>query len=111
MGNAPGLISRGKFLPPTRHLLPLAAPELLQHIVNQHFLAMVRSLLLLPAMNVSMYQAAAALNANSRWQEVIAENLASSSIPGFRKQEISQAAVQAGLMPAGSLSNSKSPQY
>jgi flagellar basal body rod protein FlgG len=62
-------------------------------------------------MNVSLYQAAAALNANSRWQEVIAENMASSSIPGFRKQEISQAAVQSGLMPAGSLSNSKSPQY
>jgi flagellar basal-body rod protein FlgF len=62
-------------------------------------------------MNVSLYQAAAALNANSRWQEVIAENLASSSIPGFRKQEISQAAVQAGLMPAGSLNSPKSAHF
>lgn len=62
-------------------------------------------------MNVSLYQAAAALNVNSRWQEVIAENMASSSIPGYRKQEISQAAVQAGLMPAGSSANSKSAQF
>jgi flagellar basal-body rod protein FlgG len=62
-------------------------------------------------MNVSLYQAAAALNANSRWQEVIAENLASSSVPGFRKQELSLAAVQAGLMPATQLTNSNSPQF
>jgi flagellar basal body rod protein FlgG len=61
-------------------------------------------------MNVSLYQAAAALNANSRWQDVISENLASSSVPGFRKKELSLAAVQAGLLPTSSL-NSKSPQY
>ncbi len=52
-------------------------------------------------MNVSLFQAASALNANSRWQEVIAENLAASSVPGYRKQELSVAAAQAGLMPAG----------
>lgn len=52
-------------------------------------------------MNVSLYHAAAALNANERWQEVIAENLASSSIPGFKKQELSFATVQAGVPPAG----------
>lgn len=50
-------------------------------------------------MNVSLYQAAAGLNANARWQELIAENLASSSIPGFKKQELSFAAIQGGLMP------------
>ena len=50
------------------------------------------------------------MNANSRWQEVIAENLASSSIPGFKKQEISTAAVQAGLIPAGGLT-AKSAQF
>lgn len=50
-------------------------------------------------MNVGMYQAAAALSANDRWQEQIAENLTSSSIPGFKKQEVSFAAVQAGLLP------------
>ncbi len=44
-------------------------------------------------MNVSLYQAAAAMNANSRWQEVIAENLAGSSIPGSRKLDISFSGV------------------
>jgi len=48
-------------------------------------------------MNVSLYQAAAALGANSRWQEVIAENLTSSSIPGFKRQDLSFDALQAGL--------------
>lgn len=49
-------------------------------------------------MNVSLYQAASALNANARWQEVISENMASSSIPGFKKQDLSFAAVQAGML-------------
>jgi len=48
-------------------------------------------------MNVGLYQAASALNANARWQEIISENLAASSIPGYKKQELSFAAVQAGL--------------
>ena len=48
-------------------------------------------------MNVSLYQAAAALNSNSRWQEIISENLAASSIPGYKKQDVSFSAVQAGL--------------
>lgn len=48
--------------------------------------------------NVSLYQAAAAMNANARWQEVISENLASASIPGFKKQDMSFDAVQAGVM-------------
>jgi flagellar basal-body rod protein FlgF len=47
-------------------------------------------------MNVSLYQAAAAMNANSRWQELIADNLASSAIPGFKKQDLSFEAVRAG---------------
>ncbi|HVY68683.1 MAG TPA: flagellar hook-basal body protein [Verrucomicrobiae bacterium] len=59
-------------------------------------------------MNVSVYQAAAALNASNRWQEVIGENLASASIVGYKKQDVSFAAIQAGLLaqqnaPAGSL--------
>jgi flagellar basal-body rod protein FlgF len=60
--------------------------------------------------NVSLYQAASALNANARWQEVISENMASSSIPGFKKQDISFAAVQAGLLSpttAGSKANAR----
>jgi len=50
-------------------------------------------------MNVSLYQAAAAMNASSRWQEAIAENLAGSTIPGSRKQEISFSSVAAGMAP------------
>lgn len=48
--------------------------------------------------NVSLYQAASALNANARWQEVISENMASASIPGFKKQELTFEAVRAGML-------------
>jgi flagellar basal body rod protein FlgG len=61
-------------------------------------------LLIAVAMNVSLAQAAAALHANERWQEIIAENLASSSIPGYRKQDLSFAAVQAGVIAPPSAS-------
>jgi flagellar basal-body rod protein FlgF len=47
-------------------------------------------------MDISLYQAAAAMNASARWQEVISENLVSSQIPGFKKQNLSFSAVQAG---------------
>jgi flagellar basal-body rod protein FlgF len=50
-------------------------------------------------MNVSLYQAAAAMNATARWQEMIMQNLAAGSLPAYRKQEMSFAAVQAGLDP------------
>jgi hypothetical protein len=50
-------------------------------------------------MNVSQYQATAALNADTRWQEVIAENPVGSLIPGARKQEICFSAVPAGKAP------------
>lgn len=53
-------------------------------------------------MNVSLYQAAAAMNATARWQDMISENLANSSIPGSRKQDISFSAIAAG-MPTGTL--------
>jgi flagellar basal body rod protein FlgG len=49
-------------------------------------------------MDVSLYQAAAAMNASSRWQEVISENLAASQVPGFKKQDMTFSAVQAGFM-------------
>ncbi|HUR45594.1 MAG TPA: flagellar hook-basal body protein [Candidatus Saccharimonadales bacterium] len=52
-------------------------------------------------MNVSLFQAAAAMNTNARWQELISENLSGSSIPGYKKQDLSFAAVQAGQSPAG----------
>jgi flagellar basal-body rod protein FlgG len=47
-------------------------------------------------MNVSLFQAASAMNASARWQELISQNLSASSIPGFKKQEMSFAATQAG---------------
>jgi flagellar basal-body rod protein FlgG len=49
------------------------------------------------------------MDANSRWQEVVAENLASSSVPGYKQQQLSQAAVQAGLVSANGARNL--PQY
>jgi flagellar basal body rod protein FlgG len=49
-------------------------------------------------MNVSLYQAASAMSANARWQDVVSQNLASSSVPGFKKQDLSFSAVQAGLL-------------
>ncbi len=52
-------------------------------------------------MNVSLYQAAAAMNAHARWQELIAENLAAGFVPGSRKQDVSFSAVEAGLASAG----------
>jgi flagellar basal-body rod protein FlgF len=65
-----------------------------------------RSLLLGSRVNVSLFQAAAALDANSRWQEVIADNLASSSVPGYKQQQLSQEAAQAGLLPGDGGKNS-----
>jgi flagellar basal-body rod protein FlgF len=53
-------------------------------------------------MNVSLYQAAAALDGNLKWQQMIAENLAAGSTPGFKKHDISFSSVQAGVLGAGS---------
>lgn len=55
------------------------------------------------AVNVSFYQAAAAMNGNARWQEAISENLASASIPGFKKHNLSFDSIQAGVMPQANL--------
>lgn len=55
-------------------------------------------------MNISLFQAASALNANSRWQEAIAENMAASSVPGYKSQFVSFKAVEAGMMPTSGVS-------
>ena len=39
------------------------------------------------------------MNASTRWQETIADNLSASQIPGFKKQDLSFSAVQAGFLP------------
>jgi flagellar basal-body rod protein FlgG len=49
-------------------------------------------------MNVSLYQAAAALDATSRWQEAISENLASANVPGHKRHEVSFGTIQAGMI-------------
>jgi len=48
-------------------------------------------------MDVSLYQAAAAMNATAHWQDLIAGNLASASIPGGRRQEVSFSTIAAGV--------------
>ncbi len=52
-------------------------------------------------MNVSLYQAASAMSAHARWQELVTENLASASVPGFKKQALSFSAVEAALGSRG----------
>lgn len=46
-----------------------------------------------------MYQAAAALSANARWQEAISENLSAATVPGFKRTDLSFSSFEAGLMP------------
>lgn len=57
-------------------------------------------------MDVSLYSAAAAMNATERWQDMVADNLSSASVPGARQQEISFSAVQAGLASAAASGSS-----
>ena len=47
-------------------------------------------------MDVSLYQSAAAMNATERWQDMIADNLVSSSVPGSRQKSVSFSAIEAG---------------
>src|ERR1700712_780934 len=57
-------------------------------------------------MNVSLYQAAAGMNATARWQDMISENLAASSMPGGRSREVYISSAQAGSrfsIPAASI--------
>ncbi len=39
------------------------------------------------------------MEANSRWQEMVADNLASSSMPGYKRKELSVEMAAAGLLP------------
>src|SRR5438093_1616043 len=39
-------------------------------------------------MNIGVYKGAAALGAYEKWQEIISQNLAAGSVPGFKKNEI-----------------------
>lgn len=48
-------------------------------------------------MDVSLYQAAAAMHATAQWQDLIAENLTASQIAGGRKREVLFSDIQAGM--------------
>ena len=41
------------------------------------------------------------MDAQARWQEAITENLASASVPGFRKRDSTFSQVEAGLAASG----------
>lgn len=62
-------------------------------------------------MNVSLYQGAAALDANLQWQQMIAENVAAGSVPAFKRNEMSFHSVEAGILGSGSdtIAQQKSP--
>jgi flagellar basal body rod protein FlgG len=52
-------------------------------------------------MDVSLYSAASAMNATERWQDLIAENLSMSGVPGAHARAMSFSAVQAGQAAIG----------
>jgi flagellar basal-body rod protein FlgG len=62
-------------------------------------------------MNVSLYQAAAALQATTRWQEVIAQNLGAGSIPGFKRHEVTFEAVQPLSTPPPQPGGAPAPSF
>lgn len=53
-------------------------------------------------MNIGIYKGAAALGAYEKWQEILAQNLASGSVPGFKKSEISFDSIRDDHSKAGS---------
>ena len=57
---------------------------------------MARLLLNASRMEVSLYSAAAAMNATERWQDLIADNLSTANVPGQRRRDIVFSAVSAG---------------
>jgi flagellar basal body rod protein FlgG len=53
-------------------------------------------------MQVGMYTGAASMAAYEKWQEAISENISQSSLPGFKKTEVSFATVDGGTTSVGS---------
>lgn len=58
---------------------------------------MAHALLTIGCMEVSLYSAAAAMNATEKWQDMLAQNLATAPMVGGRKHTISFSSVDAGL--------------
>jgi flagellar basal body rod protein FlgG len=61
-------------------------------------------------MNVSLYQAASAMNTNAKWQEVIMENLAQSNMPGYKRLEIAVGSFAGGTMDTPNGANYSMPK-
>jgi flagellar basal body rod protein FlgG len=59
-----------------------------------------------PVMNVGIYQGAAALTACENWQQITSRNIASSTVPGFHRTEVSFAGVLGDSMRTGGASQS-----
>lgn len=53
-------------------------------------------------MSIGIYQSAATLSALERWQDVVAQNITSSQITGYRKRTVSLATQNAGTIESGS---------
>jgi flagellar basal-body rod protein FlgF len=98
--------STRQFLLADRNVLPSSPAG---HFKNAQKTAWHIRCLTVSTMDVSLYQAAAAMNATARWQDLIAQNLAIASVPGARKQEVSFSDVQAGL--ASNLTGTNKPNY
>ncbi len=41
------------------------------------------------------------MTGNARWQEAISENLASATVPGFKRTEVSFSSLASGFVPPG----------
>ncbi len=52
-------------------------------------------------MNIGLYQGASSLAALERWQEMVSQNIQASSVPGFKKSEMSFEAVMGGMTRTG----------
>src|SRR5882724_6744865 len=52
-------------------------------------------------MNIGLYQSASALSALERWQEVVTQNITSSSTTGYRKQTVNFSTQLSGELATG----------
>jgi flagellar basal body rod protein FlgG len=52
-------------------------------------------------MNVGLYQGAAAIDTLDKWQEVVSQNIAASSVPGFKASEMSVTGLNYGSIQDG----------
>ncbi len=51
-------------------------------------------------MNIGLYQCAASLASLERWQEIVAQNITSSQVAGFRKRTVEFSSIQMGTIQA-----------